>query len=97
MKVIESKMVHAVKYGQHFKRNNTEVWPGGDVWLHGNHIATVHPNGIVTVNIRTLRQWPTVTTKSRLRALGVPVYQRGYNTYIGEQEIHDIPSDWIDV
>lgn len=45
------------------------------VYLHGNHIATVchtEPHrGRVVVNKDTLAAWPTPTTASRLRALGI--------------------------
>lgn len=47
------------------------------VFLHGNHIATVchsEPHkGKVVVNKDTLTAYPTRTTTSRLRALGVHV------------------------
>ena len=43
-----------------------------DVYLHANHIATVNKDtGKVVPNIQTFRNWPTTTTRSRLRALGV--------------------------
>ena len=50
------------------------------VYLHGHEIATVyHPSTseeYVTVNLGTLQAWPTRTTMSRLRALGVDVCTR---------------------
>ena len=51
------------------------------VYLHDNHIATVHhhrdnPTRWVQVNKDTLRDYPTRTTMSRLRALGVDVCTR---------------------
>ena len=54
--------------------SNTRV----EVYLHGNHIASVesHPlSDLLTVkaNIDTLFKYPTRTTLSRLRALGVDV------------------------
>lgn len=97
MRVIEERMVRAAKSGNTFYSANTVVCSGGDIYLHGNHIATVHPNGIVTVNLYTLRRWPTPTTKSRLRALDVDVYTKNHITYIGNRSIHDIPSDFLDV
>lgn len=97
MREIEKKMVRAAKYGQPFHGNNTVVHNDGSVYLHGNHIATVHTNGIVTVNLDTLRRWPTPTTMSRLRALSVPVYQKNWNVYIGDREIWAIPEDTLDV
>lgn len=57
-----------------------------NVWLHSNHIATVELVRSLTdstenkfmvhalvVNKDTLADWPTRTTKSRLRALGATV------------------------
>jgi len=62
-----------------------------DVMLHGHNIATVyHPSTseeYVTVNLKTLRWWPTVTTKSRLRALGVNVATRKGITYVNNVAI----------
>ena len=55
--------------------------PSALVYLHGNHIATV-TQGSVRVNIDTLRKYPTVTTKSRLRALGVNVCTKKGITYL---------------
>lgn len=53
-----------------------------DIYLHGNHIATAKAStwGMfnswdrltdVRPNERTFSRWPTATTRSRLRALGV--------------------------
>jgi hypothetical protein len=39
------------------------------VFLHGNHIASF-VDGMLQVNLDTLRRWPSMTTRSRLRALG---------------------------
>ena len=51
-----------------------------NVYLHGHEIATVFDMGTPTqwysVNRNTLRAWPTRTTMSRLRALGVDVCTR---------------------
>lgn len=41
-----------------------------EVFLHDNHIATVSKGGVLKVNLYTLRKWPSMTTRSRLRALG---------------------------
>jgi hypothetical protein len=51
-----------------------------NVFLHGNEIASVFhagtPDEFITVDIGTLRRWPTRTTMSRLRALGVDICTR---------------------
>lgn len=87
MRKIERSMVDAVY--------SARTWHGGNtssssmdgvtsaVFLHGNHIADVNRlNGVVKVNAYTLRRWPSVTTKSRLRALGVDVRIRDYIVYV---------------
>jgi hypothetical protein len=52
-----------------------------DVFLHGHHIASVK-KGVVTVNVHTLSNWPTTTTRSRLNALGANVCQRKGEQYV---------------
>ena len=57
------------------------------VYLHGNHIASVIHDSMyagdrVVVNQETLRRWPSVTTKSRLRAFGVNVTTKKGVTYL---------------
>jgi hypothetical protein len=58
------------------------------VYLHGHHIAS-YTYGLdrVDYNPMTLAQWPTRTTKSRLRALGVNVYTKNGCTYVGDKLI----------
>lgn len=54
-----------------------------EIYLHGNHIADYwYESGKIEVNINTLKRYPTVTTKSRLRALGVNVTTKNYVTYL---------------
>lgn len=80
MKTIENKMVQAVNSGKNFRCSNTEVErteTGCNVYLHGNNIYSVI-NGTAFF---TLAGWNTVTTKSRLRALGVDVRTRNYVVY----------------
>tara|TARA_Y100000114_G_scaffold39989_1_gene35583 strand:+ start:1647 stop:2261 length:615 start_codon:yes stop_codon:yes gene_type:complete len=60
------------------------------VSLHGNHIATVYaltvgdgePSLFAMPNLFTLHKWPTPTTKSRLRALGVHVWTEKGRTFV---------------
>ena len=59
------------------------------VMLHGNNIATVYTfiNGdditlFAVPNLLTLHQYPTATTKSRLRALGVHVWTERGRTFV---------------
>jgi len=91
MRKIEEEMVDAVR-----KRRST--WRGGntsvntvhgrtEVFLHSHHIATIKEDGEVEVNKFTLRKWPTVTTKSRLRALGVDVRTKNHVTYLNGEAV----------
>jgi hypothetical protein len=81
MRLIEKEMLSAIKQGRNWSKDNTRVEPirstgGADVFLHGHHIAIVDKLGNVGVMVNTLRAWPTRTTMSRLRALGVDVCTR---------------------
>ena len=87
MRVIEKEMLEAIKHGRDWSKDNTrvEIDAGyrtyfADVYLHGNHIAEIicrmgWPD-VVKPNVDTLRDYPTRTTMSRLRALGVDVCTR---------------------
>lgn len=89
MRVIEKKMLNAIEQGRNFTLDNTHVKIDANtahVFLHGNHIASV-TNGNVRVNVNTLRAYPTPTTKSRLRALGVNVYTKNFVTFLNGEEI----------
>jgi hypothetical protein len=88
MRKIEMNMNAAVMLGRDWSEANTSTKKiyGADakvsVYLHGNHIATVwgachgRDQWTVEVNTRTLGEYPTRTTMSRLRALGVDVCTR---------------------
>ena len=93
MRKIEENMLNAVECGQPWCGGNTTVSPrqriNGDtvcsVFLHGHHIADVEFTATgkhIDVNFETLRKWPTVTTKSRLRALGVDICQKDFEILI---------------
>lgn len=86
MRKIEQQMLNAIHAKKDFISGNTAVFfisatesgnPFGsrsEVFLHGNHIADYwHESSSLEVDCRTLAQWATVTTKSRLRALGAKV------------------------
>ena len=87
MRLIEKEMNAAIKYGRDWSKDNTRVVVDPDyreftdVYLHGHRIATVITrDGVLPpqtrVDVDTLRAWPTRTTLSRLRALGVDVCTR---------------------
>jgi hypothetical protein len=92
MRKIEKEMYSAIVNGYNWSKGNTKVMTDSDttgsayVYLHGNHIATVRfCMGMMTdveVNKETLAKWPTPTTKSRLRALGVNVTTKNDVTYL---------------
>jgi len=89
MRKIESEMIAAIESGKAWKNGNTNIsmhidargFLSPNVFLHGNHIATVE-NGVLKVNAQTLGKWPTPTTKSRLRALGANVTTKAGVTYL---------------
>lgn len=92
MRKIEQQMVDAVRNkAVRFVNGNTWVSGDGDksqVFLHNNHVATVHHDtGKLDVNHCTLRQWPTNTTKSRLRALGAKIETRKGVLYVNGEVI----------
>ena len=90
MRQVEKRMVEAVNLGIPFQGNNTTVtidFNTAHVFLFGNHIASVVNGGTPIVNLDTLRSYPTNTTKSRLRALGVDVYTKNFVTYINGEAI----------
>ncbi len=84
MRQIEREMLRAINGRETKTLGNTFVrfddhFNLSAILLHGNHIADVwHYHGSLRVepNRDTLAQWPTPTTKSRLRALGVNVTQK---------------------
>lgn len=87
MRKIEKQMLEAIAKGKTWHGSNTSVSSIDDVnfavFLHGNHIADVNSsNWFVMVNKYTLARWPTVTTKSRLRALGANVTTKKGITYL---------------
>lgn len=87
MRKIEKQMIDALYSQKRWAMANTIVSPIDDtnvaIYLHGHEIAIVNTyNGFVMTNVDTLRRYPTNTTKSRLRALGVNVATRKGVTYL---------------
>lgn len=87
MRQIEEKMLEAVNNGNSWElANTTVVYDVEDneskVYLHGHLIATVDDFGIARPVLSTLIAWPTRTTMSRLRALGVDVCTRKGDVYL---------------
>ena len=90
MRKIEEEMLKAIINKYQWSKDNTTVYASPrkcEVWLHGNHIADVFNDYSVKVNKYTLKRWPTVTTKSRLRALGVNVYTKNHQIYLNDERL----------
>lgn len=90
MRKIEEEMVKAISQRRNWHSDNTRVANDGEVmrvFLHGHHIASVDGFGHVKANADTLRNWPTNTTKSRLRALDVDVTTKDHVTYLNGRPI----------
>lgn len=84
MRKIEQAMFNAVKARRNWAQGNTKVqfdFAGGRVMLYGHRIAYTDHKGVLTVDVDTLRSYPTATTKSRLRALGFDVYTKNQQIY----------------
>lgn len=78
MRKIEKDMLQAIKDRRNWQSGNTQVkitQHNGvafcDVLLHGNWIADMGEDGTTYPNLDVIRNWPTMTTRSRLRALGI--------------------------
>ena len=90
MRQIEQKMVEAVQKGYNWELANTEVISDGEglswVYLHG-HMIALSVDGIIEPIRETLLKWPTRTTVSRLRALGVDVCRRRKDIYLDGEKL----------
>lgn len=83
MRKIERQVIEAVQAGREFSGGNTRVQVEGDrvsVFLHGSEIFRKFGEGSAAVEVFTLAGWSTPTTKSRLRALGVPLCTKNGTT-----------------
>jgi hypothetical protein len=92
MRKIEQLMKNAIHHHVRWSLDNTIVSPLDEntvgVYLHGHEIALINQRtGFVMPNVDTLRRYPTNTTKSRLRALGVNVTTKNYVTYLDGKAI----------
>lgn len=94
MRMIELEMNDAIKRGIDWRKDNTGVvqFDNGEayVFLCGKHIATVK-NGEVKTIKSTLMQYPTRTTMSRLRALGVDVCTKRGDVYLDGVNLCEYP------
>lgn len=92
MRKIEQQMNRAISQKIDFFKDNTQVTYNLNsncsiVSLHGNEIAVYWHGKGLEVNEKTLSLWPTNTTKSRLRALGVNVTTKKGVTYLNGEVV----------
>ena len=95
MRKIERQMNQAIRSGNNFSSSNTAVRHGfdneADVYLHGNHIATVKDHSIIIKD----GGWQSNTTKSRLNALldefsyGMRVFQKNYEWFVSYKNVKE--------
>jgi len=89
MRKIEQEMNTAIRYRRNFSKANTSVRcyrEEIDVFLHGNHIATLD----TATHALTIKDggWQSVTTKSRLNALldefvpSMGIFQKDWVWYV---------------
>ena len=85
-------MNRAIRTGENFTSSNTSVThtsEGANVYLHGNHIATVKRNSILLFD----GGWQSNTTKSRLNAIldefsyGTRVFQKNWTWFVGYKHL----------
>tara|TARA_R100001460_G_scaffold30860_2_gene60863 strand:+ start:1184 stop:1582 length:399 start_codon:yes stop_codon:yes gene_type:complete len=99
MRIVEENMNTAIRYRRNWASSNTMVRcfkEVVEVYLHGNHIASVD----TATNNLTLFDggWQSVTTKSRLNALltefthgGLSVVQRNFDWFIRDNDFTNKP------
>lgn len=99
MRKIEQQMLNAIESKRNWSLDNTlvHIENGGgnpfglraEIYLHGNHIADYwYDDKKLDVDTRTLIDWNTRTTKSRLRALGASVKTRKGVIYLNNVAIN---------
>ena len=94
MRQIEKQMLHAVINRNNWKKDNTEVVNEGgviSVYLHGNKIFALTSIGAMY----SFAGWDTVTTRSRLRALGLPIVSKDGSRYAYGNELSTKRGDWF--
>jgi hypothetical protein len=94
MRKIEQQMLKAIRTKDNWSKDNTRVVYGQGlditrIYLH-NHLIATYWHGDITplvVDVETLRQWPTMTTRSRLRALGADLVSKRGVLYLNGKAI----------
>ena len=96
MRKVEIQMNHAIRYRRNWASSNTMVRVYKEVvevFLHGNHIASVD----TATNDLTLFDggWQSNTTKSRLNALldefsyGMRVFQKNFEWFVSYKNVSE--------
>ena len=97
MRKIEQDMNTAIRYRRNMSKQNTSVrcyTDSVDVFLHGNHIATLD----TATHALTIKDggWQSVTTKSRLNALldefvpSMGVFQKNWDWFVSDRLTNQI-------
>ena len=95
MRKIETQMNSAIRSGRNFSSANTSVSHANgeaNVYLHGNHIATVTNNSVLLFD----GGWQSNTTKSRLNAIldefsyGTRVFQKNWTWFVGYKHLTEV-------
>lgn len=101
LRLIERELVDAIRTSNNYKKDNTKYCRStGRVFLFNNRIAKVvhglnHSVRVMEIN---LCGFPTSTTLSRLRALGLNIYKSKGQVWIEPSEIDApflVPSEGI--
>lgn len=90
MRKIEEAMRAAIERRINWRAGNTAVIQHDDraeVRLHGHRVAEYEYGRGVIPDADTFRNWPTATTRSRLRALGVAASIRHGRACINGEEV----------
>ena len=89
MRLIEKEMLDAINKEKSWSKDNTCVSFNDNfcsITLYGHEIATV-VNSKIVVNEKTLINYPTRTTMSRLRALGVSVNMKAGDVILNGEKL----------
>ena len=94
MRKIEQEMNEAIANGNNWQKDNTAIIftrhhdeLQGAVYLHNNMVAHITPGKTIVPVEETFRQYPTRTTASRLRGLGVDARIKNSRPMINDQFI----------
>lgn len=84
MRKITEKAKHAFEYGINFSNSNTQVSRTNDgsvaLFLHGHKIAWRTGGKLYF----SMCGWPSITTRERLQAAGINLYQYKWDQYYSE-------------